>query len=216
MSKIRVNDIIPANGLNIGIGTANGSVSFNADITGGLNVATGLVGVGTDNPSTNLDVVGSNVPVVINSSNSNTYKIQLENANTTVAYIGAATSEIYFANASAVEQARFTDNGLRFPSGKGIDFSATTNGSASAGSEVLDDYEEGSWTPDLRFGGSNTGVTYSWRNGHYTKIGNQVTVRCAFGLTSKGTFSATDGQKFMAFLIDFIRMISLVHLIIVF
>ena len=38
-------------------------------------------------------------------------------------------------------------------------------------SELLDDYEEGSWTPSLRNGGSAT-VTY----GHYTKIGRQVTV----------------------------------------
>jgi len=168
-SNLRVDNIQPSTGMGIGIGTANGSVTFNADVTGGLNVSTGSVGLGTNIPSTTLDVEGSNVPVAINSSNSNTYKIQLENANTTVAYIGAATSEIYFANADVVEQARFTDNGLRFPSGKGIDFSATSDGSGMT-SELLDDYEEGTWTPTI-----NASLTGGVRAGFYTKVGNKVT-----------------------------------------
>lgn len=160
----------------VGVNTTGKTFDVNANqkvtFVGGLNVPTGLVGVGTDIPSTNLDVVGSNVPVVINSSNSNTYKIQLENAGSTVAYIGAATNEIYFANASAAEQARFTDNGLRFPSGKGIDFSATSDGGTSTPSELLDDYEEGSWDPQiLGWNGS-----YSIQEGRYIKIGRMVHV----------------------------------------
>ena len=38
---------------------------------------------------------------------------------------------------------------ISFPSGNGIDFSATSDASGM-GSELLDDYEEGTWTPDLR------------------------------------------------------------------
>ena len=34
-------------------------------------------------------------------------------------------------------------------SGKGIDFSATSNSSGTMGSELLNDYEEGTWTPTL-------------------------------------------------------------------
>ena len=59
--------------------------------------------------------------------------------------------------------------------GKGIDFSATSD-AAGKTSELLDDYEEGSWTPDL----VGTGGADSWSSaivGAYTKIGNQVTVR---------------------------------------
>ena len=58
-------------------------------------------------------------------------------------------------------------------SGKGIDFSATADSSASgasAGSELLDDYEEGTWTPQVHDG------TVSTLNANYTKIGRQVTV----------------------------------------
>ena len=181
MSKLRVNDVLPANGLNIGIGTTNGSVTFNADITGGMNVTTGLVGLGTDIPSTTLDVEGSNVPVVINSSNSNTYKIQLENAGSTVAYIGAASNEIYFANASAAEQARFTDSGLKLPSGKGIDFSATTDATGMT-SELLNDYEEGTWTPQLYIGSTQQTLDVSY--GLYRKIGSVVFIKCHVSVSS--------------------------------
>ena len=42
-------------------------------------------------------------------------------------------------------------------SGKGIDFSATSDGSGTTGSEVLDDYEEGTWTATVQTGsGSGT------------------------------------------------------------
>lgn len=58
----------------------------------------------------------------------------------------------------------------------------------------LDDYEEGTWTPDLQFGGSNTGITYASRYGHYTKIGRQVTVIARINLSSKG--SASGSAKF--------------------
>jgi len=62
--------------------------------------------------------------------------------------------------------------------GHGIDFAATANasgGSASATSELLDDYEEGTFTPKLK--GSVTGDTYNVTGGgHYTKVGRMVHV----------------------------------------
>ena len=59
-------------------------------------------------------------------------------------------------------------------SGKGIDFSAATpDGTGSTGSEVLDDYEEGTWTPILY---TESGVAFSTHidAGRYIKIGSQV------------------------------------------
>ena len=52
-------------------------------------------------------------------------------------------------------------------SGQGIDFSATAG---TGTSELLDDYEEGTWTPEVTTG-TVTG------SGNYTKIGDLVTVR---------------------------------------
>lgn len=56
-------------------------------------------------------------------------------------------------------------------SGKGIDFSATANSSGTMTSELLDDYEEGTWTPVP----TSTGATFTANAvGQYTKIGNVV------------------------------------------
>ena len=64
-------------------------------------------------------------------------------------------------------------------SGKGIDFSASTDGTGTVTSEVLDDYEEGTWTPTIS-GQTTSGTgTYSEQSGTYTKVGNKVTVNCA-------------------------------------
>jgi hypothetical protein len=72
-------------------------------------------------------------------------------------------------------------------SGKGIDFSATTSGSGTMTSELLNDYEEGTWTIGLTFGSLSVGITTSASTGRYTKIGRQVTVSGLLNLTSKGS-----------------------------
>jgi len=68
-------------------------------------------------------------------------------------------------------------------SGKGIDFSATGDAGGMT-SELLDDYEEGTWTPSL--GGD---ASYDILAGTYTKIGNIVYVYCRIRPTSLGTGS---------------------------
>ena len=62
-------------------------------------------------------------------------------------------------------------------------------GSGSA--NYLDDYEEGTWTPDVSGSTSASGVTYSTREGHYTKVGNMVTVNFNFKFSNKGSMSGT-------------------------
>ena len=72
--------------------------------------------------------------------------------------------------------------------GHGIDFSATGEGSqGSMSNELLDDYEEGTWTPGVFFGSTDTGVTYSSRSGSYLKIGSMVYCQGQMDLTSKGS-----------------------------
>ncbi len=60
-------------------------------------------------------------------------------------------------------------------SGKGIDFSATSNGSGTTSSELLNDYEEGTFTPTYT-GVNLTVVSYGNQFGWYTKVGRLVTV----------------------------------------
>ena len=57
-------------------------------------------------------------------------------------------------------------------SGKGIDFSATSH-PAGMTSELLSDYEEGTWTPT---DASGAGLTLTASSNKYTKVGRQVTV----------------------------------------
>ena len=76
--------------------------------------------------------------------------------------------------------------------GKGIDFSAQTASSlsgVSVSSELLDHYEEGTFTPT--FGASNGTSTagYSTQSGKYTRIGNIVHVQIRITLSSLSTSS---------------------------
>ena len=59
-------------------------------------------------------------------------------------------------------------------SGKGIDFSATSDGSGTDSSELLDDYEEGSFTSTWT-GYTTAATTTATSTSYYTKVGNQVT-----------------------------------------
>jgi len=70
---------------------------------------------------------------------------------------------------------------LVFASGKGIDFSATAG---TGTSELLSDYEEGTWTPT--FSGF-VGTTFSVQRGTYTKVGRQVTASYQLSVSSVGT-----------------------------
>lgn len=73
--------------------------------------------------------------------------------------------------------------------GHGIDFSnqtATSATGASTSSEVLDHYEEGTWTPVPRFGGTSHILTGTF-SGNYTRIGNKVEARFRLTFSAKGT-----------------------------
>jgi hypothetical protein len=79
------------------------------------------------------------------------------------------------ADSTYSEIARFSGDG-------GILFNGDT-----AAANALDDYEEGTWIPDLQFGSANTGITYNTRNGFYVKTGKTVFIRGGFVLQNKGT-----------------------------
>jgi len=143
----------------------------------------GRVGIGTVTPDTMLHI----------SSNGTGQKLQLTSTNTT--YVSDAGPEVHFkvvqsnlqgATAGFIrgfsaggwaggllfhthnpgspddntsERLRIDSDGLKF------------NGDTAA-ANALDDYEEGTYTPEFVFGN----YTYGNRSGNYTKIGNLVTV----------------------------------------
>ena len=74
-------------------------------------------------------------------------------------------------------------------SGKGIDFSATADGgnSASVASELLDHYEEGSWTPTAAGGGITVASVVK---AGYNRTGNVVNIQMYITISAQGNTSA--------------------------
>jgi len=111
--------------------------------------------------------------------------IQAVNTDTNYANTDLVFRNSHFASGSLVEVFRLTDGAryLRMASGTGgIQFNGDT-----AAANALDDYEEGTWTMGISFGGGTTGVTYNLNTGAYTKVGNKVTVTGFLQLSSKGS-----------------------------
>jgi hypothetical protein len=73
---------------------------------------------------------------------------------------------------------------MRILSGGGITFNGDT-----ATANALDDYEEGTYTPNLLISGSTAGISINSSNGTYTKIGRLVVASLRINLDSKGSNS---------------------------
>ena len=58
----------------------------------------------------------------------------------------------------------------------------------------LDDYEEGTWTPTLNFGGNATGMAFTTQSGSYVRVGQVVTAQFRIELSAKG--SSTGNANF--------------------
>ena len=101
-----------------------------------------------------------------------------------------STARIDAAQSFTGDQTLSTGNLVIGTNGKGIDFSATSQPSGMT-SELLNDYEEGTWTPAFSVETPGTlSVTYGGRYGNYVKIGKQVTVT---GYISVDSFSRGTG-----------------------
>ena len=71
----------------------------------------------------------------------------------------------------------------------GINFAHTSDASGMS-NELLDDYEEGSWNPDIVISNGTSVVSaFSWRMGKYTKVGNLV--HCVFAMGLNGVNSGS-------------------------
>jgi hypothetical protein len=102
-------------------------------------------------------------------------------------YTDATNDKVGLGTASPAEKLdvvgkiKLSDNLVIGTSGKGIDFSAT---SGTGTSELLADYEEGTWTPTVS-GSTTAGTgTYNAAVGRYTKVGCVVTAQGYINLAS--------------------------------
>jgi len=189
--------IFNANGLGVGAApnTSPGSPYYN------LNVGTlgggGIISGGTDTYFTNnLYISGNNYFAYTGGSAYGSYYNQTGGNHTwktsTAAGTGGnvATLNTLMTLNSNGALALF---GGASANGVGITFPATQ--SASSNANTLDDYEEGTWTPNS--GGT---ATYTTQNGTYTKIGNKVTVHFVFqvNLILTGSANSILGLPFTA------------------
>ena len=98
------------------------------------------------------------------------------------------------ANGVVVDGVTIKDSGITISSGGTLQVDGTLKaangilfGTDTAAANTLDDYEEGTWTPVLTFGGGSTGITYNTQAGNYTKVGRITAATINISLSSKGT-----------------------------
>ena len=80
--------------------------------------------------------------------------------------------------AASGQRANVTQHGITF-------------GTDTAEANALNDYEEGSWTPVVTFGGNSAGQSYNYQVGRYIKIGRLVHIQCYVEISSKGSSTGT-------------------------
>ena len=98
----------------------------------------------------------------------------------------------YFTRSNEFAEVIFADKGLQFPATQVAD----------TGANVLDDYEEGTWTPVLGGEGGTSGQTYSIQVGRYIKIGKVVAVNFVIVLSAKGTITSNSQIQGLPFTVE--------------
>ena len=200
--KISVNNILGASGTaTLASATITGAATVGTTLgVTGATTLTGSVGIGAAN-SAKLSVSDTNgIPIrfgditaapvsqtacfvgVSTSALSGSINGDLilaprtSDVGSVVVYTGSGTAAERLRVTAAGNVNITTGNVVMATSGKGIDFSAKTpDGSGTVGSEILNDYEEGTFTPVVA-GTTLAGVgVYTTQTGKYTKIGNLVT-----------------------------------------
>ena len=203
--RISVNNLLSSSPTASGAFTVTGLVTAgSATITGaatvgttlgvtGQSTLTGSVGIGAAPVSgTRLNVrTATSTDKAFTSDNglNADFVVQYASGLTT---IGAELNVPLAFKTNNIERMRLTGGNLSLAngnvvmttSGTGIDFSATADSSGTMTSELLADYEEGTFTPVVQ-GSTTAGVgVYSTQTGRYTKIGRLVTVEIYIGWTA--------------------------------
>ena len=172
------------------------------------------VGIGTTSPAALLHINGSGDAVRVTSTNEGVGGAQVDllhfggspadgddhasinfggyYSGTTSSYGSAIRSNWTDVSARQAALKFFTRDGgtfserMRIQHSGGISFNGDT-----AASNALDDYEEGTWTPQMLGYAQPTPAsqTYSAQEGHYVKIGRLVVASYAVQLSNKGNMS---------------------------
>jgi hypothetical protein len=100
------------------------------------------------------------------------------------ATVKVSVADLTVGRAVGMAGGSFTDNLTQSTAAKGVNFTANTP-AAGMTSQLLNWYEEGTWTPTVS-SGSGTITSYT-ASGKYTRIGRQVTINVIISITNNGT-----------------------------
>ena len=157
--------------------------------------SSGNVGIGTNDPSgAFLHVTGTSTGLSGDFTNTNTsgYGLRVTTYGTGAQYglavdsYGGGYTRDFTVGADGDVNV-LTGNLVIGTAGKGIWFETNPN-AAGMTSELLDDYEEGTWTPTILDLAGNL-ATLSTANGSYTKIGRWIQINFQIVLSSKGSMT---------------------------
>jgi len=170
--KVAVSDLTAGRSVATGVVTATNAAASQGVFTGwsptgGANVANGSLDLGTaagNKGIVSYDSTGAfpGALYVENTYNDGGASIRLR-TRTVDRLIVEGNGDVKIA----------TGNLVIGTSGKGIDFSADAN-AAGMTSELLDDYEEGTWTPVVTGTTTNPTIDYTTQEGVYTRVGRLV------------------------------------------
>jgi len=187
-----------------GTGAGTGTVSQNISFTQAMTLdASGNLLVGTTSAlfssanRGNINVGGSASSILVLGTGATTCSYIYHDQSTGNAEFWNGANGYLRFGTNNTERARITSGGnldlqkniglggtSATTSGTGITFPATQ--SASSDANTLDDYEEGTFDPEVTFGGGSTGLTYGSKVGFYRKIGSLVFFSFRIVLTGKG------------------------------
>ena len=168
-------------------GTERLKIDSNGNLTA-VNTAAGGQSVTLSVGASNASGVNDGIIKIINGGTGNGV-IQWDyetNLNRAQIYVYRSTQELIFTVAGN-ERARITDDGIKLPADKGINFSAYATSGSNPSSNLLDDYEEGYHTPTIvgATSGSWTSSTYTTLT--YTKIGRVVHIGGYLNISSESS-----------------------------
>ena len=181
--------------------------------------SSGDIGIGTATPSNyfSYDLVVKSrqntggITIAANSTSDTNYLMFADGTSGNAAYRGYinyvhSDDSLNIASAGSVRATLTSTGNLQIANGNlvfstagtGIDFSATSNSSGTMTSELLSDYEEGTWTPTLQNTGAGT-PSYQYQEGNYTKIGRYVIAQGIIGVTNSNTLGSGSIQVSLPF-----------------
>ena len=103
------------------------------------------------------------------------------------ATVKVSVADLTAGRAVATAGGSFTDNITQSTAAKGVNFTANTS-AAGMTSQLLNWYEEGTWTPAVTSSGG-TITTVSGNVGRYTRVGRSITCVFNFTIANNGTGS---------------------------